>query len=131
VASIANISKIPELRRRILFTLFILAIYRLGVFITIPGVNRVEMEHVVSKGGFDAYEAFVSKQGHQVIVQAVKTGKVVNRIAVGPARDETFPTLAGDDKRFVVVFGGERAGEIAVIDRATENVTAHAAKRCP
>jgi preprotein translocase subunit SecY len=49
VAGISNITKIPELRRRILFTLFILAVYRIGVFITIPGVNRAEMEHVVSK----------------------------------------------------------------------------------
>jgi len=49
VAGISNITKIPELRRRILFTLFILAIYRVGIFITIPGVNRAEMEHVVSK----------------------------------------------------------------------------------
>jgi preprotein translocase subunit SecY len=53
--SIANIAKIPELRRRILFTLFILAVYRLGVFITIPGVNRVEMSHVVTKGGSGSF----------------------------------------------------------------------------
>ena len=49
MAGISNITKIPELRRRILFTLFILAVYRIGIFITIPGVNRAEMEHVVSK----------------------------------------------------------------------------------
>jgi preprotein translocase subunit SecY len=49
--SIRNIGKVPELRKRILFTLFILAVYRVGVFITVPGVNRVEMSHVVSKGG--------------------------------------------------------------------------------
>jgi preprotein translocase subunit SecY len=55
VASIANIAKIPELRRRILFTLFILAVYRLGVFVTIPGVNRVEMSHVVTKGGSGSF----------------------------------------------------------------------------
>lgn len=55
MASILNIGKIPELRRRILFTLFILAIYRLGVFITIPGVNRLEMSHVVSKGGSGSF----------------------------------------------------------------------------
>ena len=53
--SIANIAKIPELRRRILFTLFILAVYRLGVFITVPGVNRVEMTHVVTKGGSGSF----------------------------------------------------------------------------
>ena len=53
--SISNVAKIPELRRRILFTLFILAVYRVGVFITIPGVNRVEMSHVVSKGGSGSF----------------------------------------------------------------------------
>ena len=55
MAAISNIAKIPELRKRILFTLFILAVYRVGVFITIPGVNRVEMEHVVSKGGSGSF----------------------------------------------------------------------------
>ncbi len=53
--SIRNITKIPELRRRILFTLGILAVYRLGVFITIPGINRVEMQHVVTKGGSGSF----------------------------------------------------------------------------
>jgi preprotein translocase subunit SecY len=51
VAGFANLYKIPELRKRILFTLFILAVYRLGVFITVPGVNRHEMATVVTKGG--------------------------------------------------------------------------------
>ena len=55
MASIFNIAKIPELRRRILFTLFILAVYRLGVFITVPGVNRLEMTHVVAKGGSGSF----------------------------------------------------------------------------
>lgn len=40
LASFANITRVPELRRRILFTLGMLAIYRVGVFITTPGVNR-------------------------------------------------------------------------------------------
>ncbi|HMG21847.1 MAG TPA: preprotein translocase subunit SecY, partial [Kofleriaceae bacterium] len=53
--SIANIGKVPELRRRILFTLFILAVYRVGVFITVPGVNRVEMSHVVTRGGSGSF----------------------------------------------------------------------------
>jgi len=53
--AIGNIGKVPELRRRILFTLALLAIYRLGVFITIPGVNRVEMQHVVQKGGSGSF----------------------------------------------------------------------------
>jgi preprotein translocase subunit SecY len=53
--SIRNIGKIPELRNRILFSLFILAVYRLGIFITTPGVNRVEMQNVISKGGSGSF----------------------------------------------------------------------------
>ncbi|MCX5746560.1 MAG: preprotein translocase subunit SecY [Proteobacteria bacterium] len=55
MAGIRSIGKIPELRKRILFTLFILSVYRLGVFVTIPGVNRVEMTHVVTKGGSGSF----------------------------------------------------------------------------
>ncbi len=35
----ANIAKIPELKRRILFTLLMLAVYRVGCFIPTPGVD--------------------------------------------------------------------------------------------
>ncbi|MEY4549135.1 MAG: preprotein translocase subunit SecY [Pseudomonadota bacterium] len=47
----SNIAKVPELRRRILFSLGILVIYRLGVFVTIPGVDRSVMQQVVSDQG--------------------------------------------------------------------------------
>ena len=36
---IVNIFKIPELRKKVLFTLFILVIYRIGAHIPIPGIN--------------------------------------------------------------------------------------------
>ena len=37
--SIRNIWKVEELRRRILYTLGLLIIYRLGAFVTLPGVD--------------------------------------------------------------------------------------------
>jgi len=43
----ANIFKIPELRRRILFTLGMLAVYRVGIFVTTPGVDRNVMRQIV------------------------------------------------------------------------------------
>lgn len=46
IAAIQNIFKVPELRKRILFTLGLLAIYRLGAHITAPGVNKVRLEQV-------------------------------------------------------------------------------------
>ena len=39
----ANVGKIPELRKRIMYTLGLLAIYRVGVFIMVPGVDRERM----------------------------------------------------------------------------------------
>src|SRR5580692_5904783 len=47
----ANVTKVPELRKRLLFTLGMLAVYRIGVFVTIPGVDRNVMAAVVSKQG--------------------------------------------------------------------------------
>ncbi len=41
--SYQSMFKIPELRRRILFTAFILAIYRLGSHIPVPGIDRAAM----------------------------------------------------------------------------------------
>jgi preprotein translocase subunit SecY len=47
----SNIGKVPELRQRILFTLGVIAIYRIGVFITTPGVDRSVMRNIVKTQG--------------------------------------------------------------------------------
>ncbi len=44
MAGWTNIGKIPELQKRLLFTLMILAFYRLGVHIWIPGINPGALE---------------------------------------------------------------------------------------
>src|SRR5262244_2201696 len=44
-----NIGKIPELRRRIFFTLALLAVYRIGAFVTTPHVNRAVMAKIVNQ----------------------------------------------------------------------------------
>lgn len=45
-AAVRNMFSVPELRRRILFTLGILAVYRLGAHITAPGINTDRLEQV-------------------------------------------------------------------------------------
>ena len=42
----ANIFRIPDLRKRVLFTLCILAVYRLGAFIPTPGINTDQLENL-------------------------------------------------------------------------------------
>ena len=54
VEKFANIFRIPDLRRRILFTLGLLAVYRLGGHIPTPGVNadRLQQFFVQNRGTF-------------------------------------------------------------------------------
>lgn len=51
MAAIANVFKIPELRRRLSFTVGMLAVYRIGIFVTTPGVNREAMAELIKSGG--------------------------------------------------------------------------------
>jgi preprotein translocase subunit SecY len=39
IATIANAFTVPEIRRKLLFTAFILALYRFGAYIPVPGIN--------------------------------------------------------------------------------------------
>ena len=49
LSNFTNITRIPELRNRLLFTAAMLGVYRLGVFITIPGVNREVMGRLIGR----------------------------------------------------------------------------------
>ena len=42
--------KIPELRKKMLFTLLMLAVFRLGTFIPVPGLNSAALAELVSDG---------------------------------------------------------------------------------
>jgi preprotein translocase subunit SecY len=47
--SLKSITEIPDLRKRILFTLLMLAIYRLGSFVPTPGINADVFEQMFSQ----------------------------------------------------------------------------------
>ncbi|MFS8084601.1 MAG: preprotein translocase subunit SecY, partial [Acidobacteriota bacterium] len=46
LAAVRNMFQVPDLRRRILFTLGILAIYRLGAHVSAPGINKTQLDRV-------------------------------------------------------------------------------------
>ena len=46
LSAIQNMFSIPELRKRILFTLGLLAIYRLGAHVAAPGIDKVRLEQM-------------------------------------------------------------------------------------
>ena len=51
IGSLKSIAEIPELRKRVLFTLAMLAVYRLGAFVPTPGINADAFEQVVRELG--------------------------------------------------------------------------------
>jgi len=67
-SSLKNISSVPELSKRLLFTLGMLAVYRIGVFVSIPGVDRTIMEQYMRTartgfaGLFDLFSGGAMKQ---------------------------------------------------------------------
>jgi preprotein translocase subunit SecY len=48
--AIANIFKIPDLRKRVLFTLALLAVYRVGAWIPTPGINTDMLQQLFEQG---------------------------------------------------------------------------------
>lgn len=46
---LSSITKLPDLRNRILFTIGLLAVYRLGIFVTTPGVDRQVMSELIGQ----------------------------------------------------------------------------------
>lgn len=69
--SIANVLRAPELRGRILFTLAMLAIFRLGIFIPAPGVDRTALA-----------EFFASNQGTLLGLYDMFSGGALEQFSV-------------------------------------------------
>ena len=57
-AGVSNAANIPELRRRILFTLFMLAVYRAGVQIPTPGINGEALNQFFAQSGGTLFDMF-------------------------------------------------------------------------
>ena len=51
ITSIRNIFQIPELRQRLLFTVAMLAVYRIGAHVPTPGINNAELSRFLHEQG--------------------------------------------------------------------------------
>ncbi|MCO6437130.1 MAG: preprotein translocase subunit SecY [Phycisphaerae bacterium] len=51
IGTLLNIFKIPELRNKLLFTIGMLAIYRVGYYVPVPGVDQRQMAASMPTGG--------------------------------------------------------------------------------
>ena len=46
-----NAFRLPDVRRRLLYTLFILLVYQFATHITVPGVNRAALNSLLTGSG--------------------------------------------------------------------------------
>ena len=46
--TIKNAFKTPDVRKRILYTLLLIVVFRLGCYITVPGVNSITLSEAMS-----------------------------------------------------------------------------------
>lgn len=52
--TVANVFRIPELRKKIFFTLFLLLVYRLGFAVPLPGIDQGGMRAAISQQSTDS-----------------------------------------------------------------------------
>jgi len=70
--SLLNAWKLPDLRKKLLFTALIIAIYRLGCYIPVPGIDMQSVKEVFNTGGvFDFYDLFTGGALQQMAIFAM------------------------------------------------------------
>src|SRR5258705_3401077 len=71
---LANIFRVPDLRKRVLFTLGLLAVYRLGGHIPTPGINMIRWDEIFSRqagGIFGFFDMFAGGNIRRLTVFAL------------------------------------------------------------
>jgi preprotein translocase subunit SecY len=53
--SLLNAWRLPDLRKRLLFTAFVIAIYRFGAFVPVPGIDLQAVRDLIAAGGVFAF----------------------------------------------------------------------------
>lgn len=60
LSTLRNAWKVPELRKRLLFTLFMVAIFRMGNFIPVPGIDTVKLASLTKSGSLFGFYDLIS-----------------------------------------------------------------------
>ena len=63
LAAVRNMFNVPDLRKRIFFTLGILAVYRLGAHVSAPGINKDRLDAVWKDVSGTLLGVLISSQG--------------------------------------------------------------------
>ncbi|MEO0225333.1 MAG: preprotein translocase subunit SecY [candidate division WOR-3 bacterium] len=98
IKPIENIFKVPDLRRKILFTLFCIIVYRLGSHIPMPGVNGEAlaqlMENLKQQGSvFGLYDIFVGGALSRAAIFALGVMPYISASIIFQLLGSVFPMI--------------------------------------
>src|SRR5689334_19928920 len=109
--TLINVFRIPELRNKVLFTLFMLAIYRIGYHVPLMGVDQIEMLEKVQPGTkavIDAEDhlADAKSSGSQAAIEAANAEVASAKAKRAEMAGKTDNTAAGRLASYVSLFSG-------------------------
>ena len=90
-----DVFKLPELKRRILFTLGMLFVFRLGAQIPVPGIDKAAMEQLFTGNGVLGFlDMFAGGALRRFSIFSLGVAPYINASIVMQLAAVIFPTLA-------------------------------------
>ena len=94
IEALANILKIPELRQKIVFTLIMFAIFRMGTHIPVPGVDPSAIEQLFANGSlFGLLDLFSGGAFSKFSIFAMSITPYINAAIIIQLLNVVIPTL--------------------------------------
>lgn len=60
LSTLRNAWKVPDLRKRLIFTLFMIAIFRMGNYIPVPGIDTSKLANLTQNGSLFGFYDLIS-----------------------------------------------------------------------
>ena len=94
LSALANIFKIPELRQKIIFTLIMFAVFRMGTHIPVPGVDPTAIEQLFNNGSlFGLLDLFSGGAFSKFSIFAMSITPYINASIIIQLLNVVIPTL--------------------------------------
>ena len=94
LSALSNIVKIPELRQRIVFTLIMFAVFRMGTHIPVPGVDPTAIEQLFNNGSlFGLLDLFSGGAFSKFSIFAMSITPYINAAIIMQLLTVVIPTL--------------------------------------
>lgn len=94
LAALASAFRIPDLRKKILYTIGLLAVYRIGSFVPVPGINAAVMEQLIQGHGvFGLMDMFAGGNLSRLTIFALNVGPYITAQIVMQLLTMVIPKL--------------------------------------